>query len=324
MLVLVSARSGFRGYADEPEHDWEVLEQQCRSSLDAALGTGYDALKAAHVRAHRRLVERVEIELDDGTEPSLTTDERVIALGAGVPDSSPFALYAQYARYLLISRSRPEAAEFVLDLLTEGQDGLLTTCPSTSPENSFVTADGELHAVSAGATLDLWLVRDLFRHCIEAAAILGADPEFVALVTAALGRLAPVPIGRDGRIDEWWRPFVEHEPGHRHLSHLWACTPATRSHFGRAPFWPPRLDARSRCASRTAPVRRVGALRGRPRWLRGSRTPTWHIAFWFAWSPRVLRPTCSTGAGRSTRSTRTSAAQRRSSRCSCKAMRSAS
>jgi alpha-L-fucosidase 2 len=129
------------------------------------------------------------------------------------------------------------AAEFVLDFLTEDRDGLLTTCPSTSPENSFVTADGRVEAVSAGATLDLWLVRDLFCHCVEAAAVLGTDAGFVARVAAALRRLARVSVGADGRLQEWWRPFQEDEPGHRHLSHLWGLYPGDQVSPWRTPVW---------------------------------------------------------------------------------------
>ena len=61
-----------------------------------------------------------------------------------------------------------EAAVFLLDYLVEGPDGKLVTCPSTSPENSFLTPDGNEAAVSAASTLDVWLTRDLFRHCIAA------------------------------------------------------------------------------------------------------------------------------------------------------------
>ena len=60
-----------------------------------------------------------------------------------------------------------EAALFLLDYLVEGPDGRLVTCPSTSPENSFLTSDGTEAAVSAASTLDIWLTRDLFRHCIR-------------------------------------------------------------------------------------------------------------------------------------------------------------
>ena len=68
-----------------------------------------------------------------------------------------------------------EAATFLLDCLVEGPDGKLVTCPSTSPENSFFTPNGEEAAVSAASTLDLWLTKDLFRHCITAIEILGVD-----------------------------------------------------------------------------------------------------------------------------------------------------
>ena len=61
-----------------------------------------------------------------------------------------------------------EAALFLLDYLVEGPGGELVTCPSTSPENSFFTPEGDEAAVSAASTLDVWLTKDLFRHCMAA------------------------------------------------------------------------------------------------------------------------------------------------------------
>ncbi len=53
------------------------------------------------------------------------------------------------------------AAEFCLDSLVDDGRGHLVTAPSTSPENRFRT-DGKPGAISAGATMDLALIRDLF------------------------------------------------------------------------------------------------------------------------------------------------------------------
>ena len=118
-----------------------------------------------------------------------------------------------------------EAAVFLLDYLVEGPDGSLVTCPSTSPENSFLTSDGNQAAVSAASTMDMWLTRDLFRHCIAAAELLGLDDQLVAQLTSALGRLYEPRVASDGRLQEWWEDFGEPEPGHRHLSHLFCLYP---------------------------------------------------------------------------------------------------
>ncbi len=116
------------------------------------------------------------------------------------------------------------AAEFVLDFLVPGPNGELVTCPSTSPENQFDTADG-VAGVSAASTMDAWLIRDLFGGCIKAATELGIDPDFRSTLQATLAKLWTPRITADGRLAEWWRDFAEAEPGHRHLSHLWAVYP---------------------------------------------------------------------------------------------------
>jgi alpha-L-fucosidase 2 len=118
-----------------------------------------------------------------------------------------------------------EAAVFLLDYLVEGPGGALVTCPSTSPENSFLTSGGTEAAVSAASTMDMWLTRDLFRHCIDASRILGVDEELRANLVSSLERLYEPCVAADGRLQEWWEDFGEPEPGHRHLSHLFCLYP---------------------------------------------------------------------------------------------------
>ena len=118
-----------------------------------------------------------------------------------------------------------EAAVFLLDYLVDGPDGSLVTCPSTSPENSFFTPEGDEAAVSAASTMDMWLTRDLFRHCIAAVNVLGIDDELIERLTTALDRLYEPRVAGDGRLQEWWEDFGEPEPGHRHFSHLFCLYP---------------------------------------------------------------------------------------------------
>ncbi|HTV12221.1 MAG TPA: glycoside hydrolase family 95 protein [Acidimicrobiales bacterium] len=118
-----------------------------------------------------------------------------------------------------------EAAIFLLDYLVKGPDGKLVTCPSTSPENSFRAADGTEAAVSAASTMDIWLARDLFRHCIMASEMLGVDEDMRQVLTTCLKDLYEPQVGTEGRLQEWWEDFEEPEPGHRHLSHLFFLYP---------------------------------------------------------------------------------------------------
>lgn len=117
------------------------------------------------------------------------------------------------------------AAEFCLDWLVPAPDGMLVTAPSTSPENKFLTEEGETCSVSAGSTMDLSMIRELFEHCIRAADILAVDYDWARMLEAALERMAKPEIGPDGRLREWREDFVEAEPGHRHVSHLYGLYP---------------------------------------------------------------------------------------------------
>ena len=120
------------------------------------------------------------------------------------------------------------ASEFFLDYLaTEPTTGLLVAGPSSSPENSFkVPAGGEAN-VDMGSAMGQQIVADLFDCTIVASEELdGIDPQLIERVHAARSKLAPTQIGEDGRVLEWSRPFDETEPGHRHMSHLYALHPA--------------------------------------------------------------------------------------------------
>ncbi|QDH20664.1 glycoside hydrolase family 95 protein [Saccharibacillus brassicae] len=118
-----------------------------------------------------------------------------------------------------------EAALFAVDWLVDGPDGRLTTAPSTSPENKFMTADGEPCSTAFGSAMDLTLIRDVLEQASESASILGLDLSGTAEFAAALERLQPLQVGSDGRLLEWGTELEEHEPGHRHVSHLYGVYP---------------------------------------------------------------------------------------------------
>ncbi len=159
------------------------------------------------------------------------------------------------------------SAIFLLDYLTQGPDGKLVTCPSTSPENSFFTPDGTQAAVSAASTMDIWLTRDLFRHCITASEILGLDEELRARLENTLAMLREPQVAADGRLQEWWEDFGEPEPGHRHLSHLFCVYPGDEV----TPRSTPELAA----AARRSLEHRLANGGGGPGWSR-----TWVIGLW--------------------------------------------
>jgi alpha-L-fucosidase 2 len=133
-------------------------------------------------------------------------------------------------REFLEKRAYPvmkEGAEFFVDFLVEHPEtGYLVSGPSTSPENRFRTADGQVANLTMGATMDHQIIFDLLTNCIEAGKILGTDEEFCRELEDIRSRLAPMKVGSDGRLQEWPEEFEEPEPGHRHMSHLFGLHPA--------------------------------------------------------------------------------------------------
>jgi alpha-L-fucosidase 2 len=117
------------------------------------------------------------------------------------------------------------AAEFYLDTLVPDAEGRLVTVPSTSPEASFTTPEGEAASVSQASTMDMSILRDLFTNCIEAAAILEIEPEFARRLAETRARLYPLQIGARGQLQEWFADFMEQDVHHRHVSHLFGLYP---------------------------------------------------------------------------------------------------
>lgn len=120
-------------------------------------------------------------------------------------------------------------------LVRDPAGGGLTTAPSISPENLFLTASGKSAAISAGCTMDLALIRELFANCLAAAAIIGDESGAIARLPALVAQLAPYRIGRYGQLQEWAADYAEQDPGHRHLSHLYPVYPGDAFGADRTP-----------------------------------------------------------------------------------------
>ena len=121
-----------------------------------------------------------------------------------------------------------EAAEFFLDYMVEDpKHGWLVTGPATSPENAFVTPNGQgACSEYMGPTCDIVLVRDLFTSCVTASRTLGVDEAFRGQLEVALAKLPPLRVGKHGQLMEWLEDFDEAVPNHRHTSHLIALYPS--------------------------------------------------------------------------------------------------
>jgi alpha-L-fucosidase 2 len=207
------------------------------------------------------------------------------AVGEGVGDpywanwamSGPWLCAHLYEHYLftrdrafLATRAYPvmrDAATFLLGWLVDDGHGALTTCPSFSTENDFFAPDGKVAQTSAGCTMDLALIRELFGNTIDAAQALGIDDAFAARLRSALGRLPPYRVGRHGQLQEWSVDFAESSPGQRHLSHLYPLFPGSAV----TPAGTPALAK----AARVSLERRLAHGGASPGWSRA-----WTIALW--------------------------------------------
>ena len=125
------------------------------------------------------------------------------------------------------------AAEFCLDFLVE-KDGELITSPGTSPENDYITPDGYIGSTLYGATADLAIIRECLQDAVAAAKELGTDAAFVQEAEAALARLRPYHIDQEGKLQEWYYPWPDRDPQHRHQSHLFGVYPGHQIEAGSA------------------------------------------------------------------------------------------
>ncbi|MCL6588843.1 MAG: glycoside hydrolase family 95 protein [Firmicutes bacterium] len=121
-----------------------------------------------------------------------------------------------------------EAAEFFLDFLVEDSKGRLVTCPSVSPENTYRLPNGETGSICIGPSMDSQILYALFSDCIQASTILGLDPDFAAGLRSYRERLPRPEVGRYGQIQEWAEDYEEVDPGHRHISQLFALHPGNQ------------------------------------------------------------------------------------------------
>jgi alpha-L-fucosidase 2 len=131
-----------------------------------------------------------------------------------------------------------ERALFLLDyLVRDPKTGHLITGPSCSPENAYQLPDGKSYNLCMGPTMDISIVRAVFWRLLESAdhlksvsttagkSAIAADEELLARVRSAMSQLPPFQIGHDGRLQEWQVDYKDHEPGHRHISHLFGLFP---------------------------------------------------------------------------------------------------
>jgi alpha-L-fucosidase 2 len=127
-----------------------------------------------------------------------------------------------------------ENALFLLDsMVLDPKTERMVTGPSCSPENKYKLPDGTAHNVCMAPTMDVEIVRAVLTRLLQAASVLASSPNWDATADAelhnrarlALIKLPPFQIGKAGNLQEWQQDYADQEPGHRHISHLFALFP---------------------------------------------------------------------------------------------------
>jgi alpha-L-fucosidase 2 len=173
-------------------------------------------------------------------------------------------------RVFLAARAYPamkEAAEFVLDLLVDDGDGHRVTGPSLSPENRYRLPDGTVASLCMGPYMDTEIAHALFTSVIAAGEALGVDADFRRQLGQARDALPPLRVGKHGQLQEWLQDYDEADPGHRHISHLFALHPGSQI--------TPRTTPALARAARVTLERRLAAGGGHTGWSRA-----WIMSFW--------------------------------------------
>ncbi len=121
------------------------------------------------------------------------------------------------------------AAEFIRTFLVPDSRGRLVTVPSYSPENSYIDpVSGKEFKLTYAPSMDNQIIREVLGNCRKAAGILGVDREWADSLQLILDRVPPDRVASNGTIAEWIEEYEEAEPGHRHMSHLFALHPGTQ------------------------------------------------------------------------------------------------
>ena len=161
-----------------------------------------------------------------------------------------------------------DASLFFLDYLVDDGSGHLVTGPSLSPENRYRLPDGTAHSLTMGPTMDIEIVRELFNAPFRPAKSWKLDPAFCKQVAVSHGQAAAVHrSARPGNLQEWQQDYADAEPGHRHISHLWALFPGTQITIQHTP------DLAK--AARVTLERRLAAGGGQTGWSRA-----WVVNYW--------------------------------------------
>jgi len=103
VMILIPAATNYVSFKDVSGNE----KKRVMDVLNEASEKTFEQLRDAHVEDNRALFRRVEIDLGSTKSSKQPTDVRCRAFATGANDPALAALYFQFARYLLISSSRP-------------------------------------------------------------------------------------------------------------------------------------------------------------------------------------------------------------------------
>ena len=131
------------------------------------------------------------------------------------------------------------AADFLIDYMQEvpqnsplSPQPYLVTIPTVSPEHGPV---GKRTTVTAGATMDNQIVRDVLSQTLEAAKVLGIKDSSLSTLQTSLQKLPPMQVGQYGQLQEWIIDGDDPNDQHRHISHLYGLYPSDQISPYRTP-----------------------------------------------------------------------------------------
>ena len=159
-----------------------------------------------------------------------------------------------------------DACLFFVDFLIENKRGELVISPSVSPENCYVLGD-KIGILCEGCTMDGQILHELFIAYEGASRVLNRDSDFAKTISDMRSKLPSTKIGKSGGIMEWLEDWDDAEPGHRHMSHLFALFPGNE-------ISPETTPALAEAARQTLRLR-LESGGGHTGWSRA-----WIINFW--------------------------------------------
>ncbi|ETS76654.1 hypothetical protein PFICI_12041 [Pestalotiopsis fici W106-1] len=116
---------------------------------------------------------------------------------------------------------------FLQDFLIPSADGrYLVTSPSLSPENTYISDSGEPGIFCEGSAMDMTIIKTALELYLWSIKVLELPNASKLKVEEIISRIPPLHINDAGLIQEWGvEDYPEHEPGHRHVSHLFGLYP---------------------------------------------------------------------------------------------------